>query len=118
MVTTAGFRGTRFGLAQQSSYTAQSIYVVAKCVVENPFRSLTHPVLHPAALKRMHDDGPDAFKAAYGDAFVRGMRNGGELDAVQLTSKSSEDQQKVAASLQAELKGLSVGARSNQRYST
>lgn len=100
----------RFGLAQQSSFTSQSVYVVAKCVVENAFRSLTRPSILTEAAQRMKDNGPDDFKNGYGDCFVRGMRTGGELYAVfQLTSKSSEEQKSVAVSVQAEVQGLFAG---------
>jgi hypothetical protein len=100
----------RFGLAQQSSFTSQSTYVVAKCVVENAFRSFIRPAILPEAAQRMRDEGPEAFKIGYGDSFVRGMRTGGELYAVfQLTSKSTEEQKSVAVSLQAEVQGLLAG---------
>ena len=100
----------RFGLAQQSSYTSQSTYVVAKCVVENAFRAYALPTVLPEAAQRMRENGPDDFRNGYGDSFVRGMRTGGELYAVfQLTSKSSEEQKSVAVSLQAELQGLFAG---------
>jgi hypothetical protein len=100
----------RFGLAQQSSYTAQSTYVVAECVVENPFRSFVRPAILDEAGQRLREQGPDSFKAGYGNSFVRGIRSGGELYAVfQLTSASTEDQKHVAVSLQAELQGLFAG---------
>lgn len=101
----------RFGLAQQSGFTSQSTYVVAKCVVENAFRSLQLPTLLPEAAKRMKENGPEDFKNGYGDCFVRGMRTGGELYAVfQLTARSTEEQKNVAVSIQAELQGLLASA--------
>lgn len=100
----------RFGLAQQSSFTSQSTYVVAKCVVENAFRSLARPAILPEAAQRIRDNGPEDFKNGYGDGFVRGMRTGGELYAVfQLTSQNSEEQKSVAVSVQAEVQGLFAG---------
>jgi len=101
----------RFGLAQQSSFTSQSTYVVAKCVVENAFRSFARPTILPEAAQRMSANGPDAFKNGYGDSFVRGLRTGGELYAVfQLTSQSAEQQKSTAVSVQAEVQGLLAGA--------
>ena len=100
----------RFGLAQQSSYTSQSTYVVARCTVENAFRSFTLPKVSDEAAQRLRDDGPDAFKIGYGDCFVQGLRNGGELYAVfQLTSESSSEQKKIAASLSASVQGVFAG---------
>lgn len=100
----------RFGLSQETSYTAQSTYVIAKCLVENPFVSLTRAEVHAEAARRMRDSGPEAFKSGYGDAFVRGLRTGGELYVVfQMTSSSTTEQTHVAASLQAEVQGLLAG---------
>jgi hypothetical protein len=100
----------RFGLAQQSGYTCQSTYVVAKCVVENAFRSFSRPTLLPEAAQRLRDDGEEAFKTSYGESFVRGLRSGGELYAVfQLTSESTTDQKNMAVSVQAGVQGLLAG---------
>jgi hypothetical protein len=100
----------RFGLSQQSSYTSQSTYVVARCTVENAFRSFARPVLLPEAGERLRGGGPDAFKEGYGDSFVQGLRGGGELYAVfQLTSSSSTEQKAIAASVSASVQGLFAG---------
>lgn len=100
----------RFGLAQQSSFTAQSTYVVAECVVENAFRSFSRPKLVSEASQRLSQSGPDAFKIGYGDCFVRGVRSGGEFYAVfQLTSTSKEEEKNVAISIQAEVQGILAG---------
>jgi hypothetical protein len=100
----------RFGLSQQSSYTSQSTYVVARCTVENAFRSFARPALLPEAGERLRSGGPDAFKEGFGDSFVQGLRGGGELYAVfQLTSSSSDEQKSIAASLSASVQGLFAG---------
>jgi hypothetical protein len=100
----------RFGLSQQCSYTSQSTYVVARCTVENAFKSFARPTLLPEAADRLRDSGPDAFKEGYGDSFVQGLRGGGELYAVfQLTSSSSAEQKSIAASVSASVQGLFAG---------
>lgn len=97
----------RFGLAQQSSFTSQSTYVVAECVVENAFRSFSRPQLVEEAGKRLSEMGQEAFKTGYGDCFVRGVRSGGEFYAVfQLTSTTKQQEKEVAVSLQAEVQGI------------
>jgi len=100
----------RFGLAQQSGYTAQSTYVIAKCTVENAFRSFARPKILEEAGKRLREEGPESFKVGYGDAFVRGMTNGGELYAVfQMTDTNIENQKRVAVNVQGQVQGLLAG---------
>lgn len=99
-----------FGYSQQSSVTSHSTYVVAQCRVENAYKSYTDPKLTDDAAKVMTDGGPAAFNDSYGNSFVRGMRSGGELYVIfQLTSSITEEQEKVAASLQIAVQGFIAG---------
>ncbi|PGY11064.1 PASTA domain-containing protein [Bacillus sp. AFS031507] len=103
-----------FGFSQQSTVTSQSTYVVAQCRVENPYTTFADPKLKDEAAKIMTNDGPEVFNNSYGNSFIRGTCTGGELYVLfQLTSSSTEEQEKTAVSLQIAVEGLLAGGELN-----
>jgi hypothetical protein len=95
--------------SESTKYNSTSTFLVARCIVKNAFRRGTGFRLTQAAhdVLNVPGSGPDQFKHAFGDSFVRGLETGGEFYAVlRVTSISTVKEKELAASLQAEYNGL------------
>lgn len=97
----------KFNYARESRFNSQSTFLLARCVVENAFTQVEDPQIRPEASELLRQGKADLFQQRYGDGFVRGMQTGGEFFAViSVTSSSKEEQESIAASLQAKYGGL------------
>lgn len=95
--------------AESTDYNTTSTFLVAKVVVENPFKRGRSFELTPDN-KDLLRAQPDVFSRAFGDSFVRGLQTGGEFySVIRLTSVSTTTQTELAVSLQAEYEGLAAG---------
>ena len=93
----------KFNYAKESNFNSQSTFLLARCVVENAFTQDEDPQIRPEASALFQQGKADLFQQRYGDGFVRGMLTGGEFFAViSITSTSKEEQESIAASLQAQ----------------
>lgn len=97
----------KFSYAKESKINSQSTFLLARCVVENAFTQTEDAQIKPEASKLLEQGKTDEFQQRYGDGFVRGMQTGGEFFAViSITSSSREEQESIAASLQAKYGGI------------
>lgn len=105
--------------SESSNYNSTSTFLVARVIVQNPFRRgkdfrVTQPAQDLLQALRFED-----FKKAFGDSFVRGLQTGGEFYAViRITSVSSATQTELAVTLQAEFSGAVVGGAFKARLAT
>ncbi|PEP31644.1 hypothetical protein CN575_21330 [Bacillus wiedmannii] len=116
----------RYGLAsasakvqfsESSSYNSTSTFLVARCIVKNPFmRGENFQVKKPA--QNLLDSNRFAeFNTAFGDSFIRGIQTGGEFYAViRITSVSIQEQNSLSASLQAEFNGLAASGEFKAKF--
>ncbi|MCS5693501.1 hypothetical protein NZK33_16160 [Cyanobium sp. FGCU-6] len=106
----------KFKYVNESRFTSQSIFLLARCVVENAFKLCENVNLLPEAATLISSGKQDIFQQRYGDGFVRGMQMGGEFFAIISISSSTEEmQQKIAASLQAKYGGALASASADMR---
>jgi hypothetical protein len=97
----------KFSYAKESKFNSQATFLLARCVVENAFTQAEDAQIKTEASKLLEQGKTDLFQQRYGDGFVRGMQTGGEFFAViSVTSSSQEEQESIAASLQAKYGGL------------
>ena len=93
--------------AESSHYNSTSTFLVARCIVQNPFRRGRNWSVRPAAQALLDSMRFEEFKTAFGDSFVRGLQTGGEFySVIRITSVSSSTQSELSASLEAEMNGL------------
>ncbi|MGA8943603.1 MAG: hypothetical protein WB502_12955 [Thermoactinomyces sp.] len=93
--------------SESTSFNSTSSFLVASCVVQNPFLRGKNFRVKPEAKALLDALRFDEFKTAYGDSFVRGIQTGGEFYAViRITSVSISKQTELTTTLQAELNGL------------
>ena len=93
----------KFNYAKESKFNSQSTFLLARCVVENAFTQAEDAQLKTEASKLLEQGKSDIFQQRYGDGFIRGMQTGGEFFAViSITSSNQEEQETIAAKLQAE----------------
>lgn len=105
--------------AESTNYNSTSTFVVAKCVVYNPFRRGQNFRVKDEARALLQSNRFDEFKTAFGDSFVRGLQTGGEFYAViRITSTSLTTQSKLTAELQAEANGLVAGGSFKAAFET
>ena len=69
---------------ESSTYNSTSTFLVAKVIVQNPFKRGVDFSLKQSAKDVLDDPvtGVENFKKAFGDSFVRGLQTGGEFYAV------------------------------------
>ncbi|MCX8130625.1 MAG: hypothetical protein N3I35_11065 [Clostridia bacterium] len=104
--------------ASTSSYNSTSTFLVARCIVKNPFKRGKNFRVTSEARALLDSLRFDEFKTAFGDSFVRGLQTGGEFYAViRITSVSSTKQTELAATLQAAFSGLVTAADFKAQYS-
>jgi hypothetical protein len=105
--------------SESSNYNSTSTFLVARCIVRNPFRRgknfrLTQPAHDLLQALRF-----DEFRRAFGDGFVRGLQTGGEFySVIRITSVSSSTQTELAIALQAAFNGLMTAAEFKARLET
>jgi hypothetical protein len=93
--------------SESTNYNSTSTFVVATCVVKNPFKRGSNFHLTGSAEELLRSQRLEEFETAYGDSFVRGLQTGGEYYAVvRITSVSESTQFELGASLSAEAQGL------------
>ena len=103
--------GAKVGFAESSAINTSSTYIVASCRVANALRSGRNFTPNEAAARLIEANDRDGFKRAFGDRFTQALHTGGEFYAVvRVTSSNTDHQQKISASLHAELNGLTAGA--------
>jgi hypothetical protein len=91
--------------AETTSYNSTSTFLMAKVIVQNPFKRGRNFNLTPDAnaVLQVPGTGIKTFQTAFGDSFVRGLQTGGEFYAViRITSVPSRTERDLSASLQAE----------------
>lgn len=104
----------KFNYAKESKFNSQSTFLLARCVVENAFTQVEDAQIRPEASKLLEQGKTDLFQQRYGNGFVRGMQTGGEFFAViSISSSSREEQESIAASLQAKYGGLFASVEVN-----
>lgn len=92
--------------AESTSYNSTSTFMIAKVIVENPFKRGRGFALTPDN-ENMVRTQKETFTTAFGDSFVRGIQTGGEFySVIRLTSVSTTTQTDLAIALQAEYQGL------------
>jgi hypothetical protein len=93
--------------SERSNYNSTSTFLVARCVVENPFTRGANFEVKPAAHALLDALRFEEFKTAFGDSFVRGLQTGGEFySVIRITSVSTSTQTELAASAHAAVDGL------------
>ena len=102
--------GATFDFAEQSAVNSTSTYILASCLVTNALRSGSGFTPTTPAQALIDAGDVDGFKQAFGDRYTQALHTGGEFHAVvRVTSSSTRHQQRISASLHAELNGLFAG---------
>ncbi|MEH7180939.1 hypothetical protein [Neobacillus vireti] len=100
-----------------TNYNSTSTFVVAKCVVKNPFRRGENFSVKQPAKNLLDSLRFDEFKTAFGDCFVRGIQTGGEYYAViRITSISTSKQTDLGVTLQGEMNGVVASGEFEAKY--
>jgi hypothetical protein len=125
--TSIGVSG-RYGLSSASAkvdfskstgYNSTSTFVLAKASVVNPIVRGVNFRLTDAAEPLNRANTLDAFKTAFGDSFVRGIKTGGEFFAVfRLTAKRTATQQMLAVAVAADINGIVAGGGFNGKFTS
>jgi hypothetical protein len=125
--TSIGVSG-RYGLSSASAkvdfskstgYNSTSTFVLAKASVVNPIVRGVNFRLTDVAAQLNHPNTLDAFKGAFGDSFVRGIKTGGEFFAVfRLTAKRQTTQQSLAVAVAADINGITAQGGFNAKFGT
>lgn len=103
--------GGKFNFAENSAVNSSSTYIVASCIITNARRFGVNFQPTEQARPLITAGDFDGFKRAFGDRFTQALHTGGEFHAlVRVTSSNMEHQRRIAASLNAELNGLTAGA--------
>lgn len=103
--------------SESTSFNSTSSFLVASCIVQNPFMRGKNFRVKPEAKALLDALRFDEFKTAFGDSFVRGIQTGGEFYAViRITSVSISKQTELTTTLQAELNGLLYGGSFKGQY--
>lgn len=90
----------KFDFAESSAFNSYSVFLVARVEVENAFQQIIDPNLDAAATKLLEQGNVDRFREQFGDAFVAGLKTGGEFCAVlELRTESTTDQRELSAKL-------------------
>jgi hypothetical protein len=103
--------------SESSSFNSTSTFLVASCIVQNPFLRGKNFRVTQEAKALLDTLRFDEFKTAFGDSFVRGIQTGGEFYAViRITSVSTTKQAELAATLEAEMNGLVTAGEFKAQY--
>jgi hypothetical protein len=88
----------RFSYAKKQKVQSSSLFMLVSTRVDLAFLSIDEPVLSPDA--RSLVSNPAAFKARYGNMFVRGLGRGGLfVGTMRIETQSSEQSRDIAAEL-------------------
>lgn len=108
----------KFDFQKKSSYNRYSTFLVARCVVRRPFEQADDPLLqsNPNGPSELLKNGDvDRFRERYGDCFIRGIQQGGELIIVfQFSSISETRQSEASAALQFSISSFLGGGGSGK----
>lgn len=118
----------RYGFFQASAkadftdstqFNSTSTFIVAKCIVRNPFLRGKNFAVTQAAQKLLDTNRFEEFGRAFGDSFVRGQQTGGEFyTVIRITSISTTTQTELSLALQAEYNGLVAAGEFKGRFTT
>jgi hypothetical protein len=101
----------KFKYSKEAKFNSQSTFLLARCVVQNPFTQAEEANIKLNAGELIKQGKTDVFQFRYGDGFVRGMLTGGEFFAViSITSSNRDEQNTIATSLQAKYGGFFASA--------
>lgn len=111
--------GAKFAFAKNQAVNRSSTYILASCIVTNALRFGKDFSPTPNAAPLIQAGDREQFRRAFGDRFTEALRTGGEFHAlIRMTSSKSATQQKIAASLHAELNGFAAGGSFSAALST
>ncbi|MBI1928475.1 hypothetical protein HYR99_30060 [Candidatus Poribacteria bacterium] len=100
--------GGKFRFSEQVKYNSQSTFLLARSIVTKAFKQIEEAQLEEQAVRLLEQGKFDQFRESYGDAFVRGIKTGGEFfSVISITSVNREEQQKLAIKLRAAYSGIS-----------
>lgn len=93
---------------------SESTYIVATCVVRNPYKGCQSPSLTKVASDLLKAGKLQRFRELCGDGYISGIAMGGEFSVtIQVTAKTRKEQEDISASLQAEMNGFLASAKVN-----
>ena len=93
--------------AQSNAVNSSSTYIVASCFISNALTRGSGFTPNETADRLIRAGDPKGFKLAFGDRYTQALQTGGEFHAlVRVTSSDTKHQQRISASLNAELNGL------------
>lgn len=93
----------------QSSFSRYRTYVVGRCIVSLPDRSIKEPKLKAEVLGQAKAITKDQFTQIYGSEFLRGIQAGGAyFGVIEIESTSSEEQEQIAVAVSASGWGFSA----------
>ncbi|PEX50196.1 hypothetical protein COJ42_13735 [Bacillus cereus] len=103
--------------SESSGFNSTSTFLVARCIVKNPFLRGKGFHVKPEAQALLDSHQTDKFKTAYGDGFVRGLQTGGEYYAIiRITSVSVKKQEELSVMINAAFNGLAAAADFQAAY--
>src|SRR5215510_14495138 len=63
----------KFKYSKEAKFNSQSTFLLARCVVQNPFTQCEDAQIRPNAGELIKQGKTDVFQLRFGDGFVRGM---------------------------------------------
>lgn len=119
----AGFRyclfnaRNKFAFAEQSSYSAYSLFFLLSVRVTNAVKHIKRYALNPDVVKLLKEGELDMFRRGYGDSYIESITTGGEFFALfEFTCTDATSKTAISNELDAEVKGFGVGGDINVKF--
>lgn len=108
-----------FDFAKQSSFNQYSMFLLISTVVTNSFRQMRDVKLAPHAVRLWESGDKEAWLAAMGDCYCRGVSTGGILNVVLCIEIESETQrQEIETEVQAGMNAGVAGFNAKAQFSS
>src|SRR5271157_76032 len=100
-------------------FSSFSTYVLVRVSVQDAFESMDAPVFASDAIELLTTDNSTRFRQRFGDAFIAGVRKGGEFFAIyQISSSDQSERESVGVKVHAAFNGGLTSAELNTSINT
>src|SRR5271157_5395224 len=100
-------------------FSSFSTYVLVRVIVQDAFESMDAPVFASDAIELLTTDNSTRFRQRFGDAFIAGVRKGGEFFAIyQISSSDESERESVGVKVHAAFNGGLTSAELNTSINT
>jgi hypothetical protein len=115
-----GFSGNaKVDYVHSCDFSSFSTYVLVRVSVQDAFESIDAPAFTPDANDLLLTNSKDRFRQRYGDAFISGIKKGGEFFAIyQLSGSDQSEREDIAVKVHAAYNGGLTTAELNTAINT